>query len=128
MLGQSAGSPRHARSGPSIARPRAAAWRRSVVAVIGAVALSSSFVLSAQAALPTDPLPGSSFEGGDGNLVVDVAGHTDWANVPGRNVGIDLASGSADNAFGQGTKEDNAAVTVVAGVHPAEQERPDPLL
>ena len=61
---------------------------------------------------------GSTFEGGDGNLVVNTAGNTDWANVPGLNTGIDRPSGSTDNSFGQGTKEDNAAVTVVAGSIP----------
>ena len=63
-------------------------------------------------------LPGSTFEGNDGNLVVNTAGNTDWVNVAGRNTGIDLASGGSDNAFGQGTKEDSAAVTVVTGSIP----------
>jgi len=63
-------------------------------------------------------LTGSTFEGSDGNLVVNTAGNTDWANVAGRNVGIDTPSGSSDNAFGQGTKEDNAATTVVDGSIP----------
>jgi hypothetical protein len=63
-------------------------------------------------------LTGSTFEGNDGNMVVNSAGNTDWANVAGLNTGIDRASGSADNSFGQGTKEDNAAVTVVAGSIP----------
>ncbi len=63
-------------------------------------------------------LPGSSFEGGDGNLVVNTPGNTDWANVPGRAGGIDLPSGRSDNSFGQGTKEDGADVTVVTGSIP----------
>jgi hypothetical protein len=63
-------------------------------------------------------LPGSSFEGNDGNLVVNTAGNTDWANVSGLNTGIDRASSSGDNSFGQGTKEDNSAVTVVSGSIP----------
>ena len=63
-------------------------------------------------------LPGSTFEGNDGNLVVDHAGDTDWANAPNRVIGVDQSSGSADNAFGQGTKEDNPAVTVVNGSIP----------
>ena len=45
-------------------------------------------------------------------------GTTDWQNVAGLNAGIDVASGSGDNSFGQGTKEDNAAVTVVSGSIP----------
>src|SRR5258708_26785082 len=45
-------------------------------------------------------------------------GSTDWQNVAGLNAGMDLASGSSDNSFGQGTKEDNPAVTVVSGSIP----------
>ncbi len=63
-------------------------------------------------------LTGSTFEGNDGNLVVDTAGNTDWANAPARVVGIDQPSGGNDNAFGQGTKEDNADATVVTGSIP----------
>jgi hypothetical protein len=63
-------------------------------------------------------LSGSTFEGNDGNLVVNTAGNTDWVNAPNRVVGIDLASGSGDNSFGQGTKEDNADVTTVSGSIP----------
>src|SRR5579864_6138886 len=66
------------------------------------------------------PLPGSTFAGADGNLLTNPTtyGTTDWQNVAGLNEGIDLASGSTDNAFGQGTKEDNATVTVVLGSIP----------
>src|SRR5215469_5706841 len=63
------------------------------------------------------PLAGSTFEGGDGNLLVNKTGNTDWANVS-PNVGIDKASGTTDNSFGQGTKEDNPNVTVVSGSIP----------
>src|SRR5439155_19070544 len=63
-------------------------------------------------------LSGSTFEGGDGNLIANTAGNTDWANVAGLNAGIDLTSGSTDNSFGQGTKEDDAAVSVVNGSIP----------
>jgi len=66
------------------------------------------------------PLAGSTFAGGDGNLAASPTtfGTTDWQNVAGRNTGIDLPSGSGDNSFGQGTKEDSAAVTVVSGSIP----------
>jgi hypothetical protein len=64
------------------------------------------------------PLAGSTFEGGDGNLLVNTAGKTDWANVAGLNPGFDLPSGTGDNSFGQGTKEDGPAVTVVSGSIP----------
>jgi hypothetical protein len=66
----------------------------------------------------TANLTGSTFEGNDGNLVVNTAGNTDWANAPARVVGIDQPSGGTDNAFGQGTKEDNTNATVVTGSVP----------
>src|SRR5712691_6646990 len=54
------------------------------------------------------PLAGSTFAGGDGNLLTNPTtfGTTDWQNVAGRNTGVDLPSCTGDNAFGQGTKED----------------------
>jgi hypothetical protein len=66
------------------------------------------------------PLPGSTFAGGDGNLLTNPTtfGTTDWQNVAGLNPAFDLPSGTGDNSFGQGTKEDNPAVTVVSGSIP----------
>ena len=66
-------------------------------------------------------LAGSTFEGNDGNLVVNTAGNTDWANAPNRVVGLDQPSGSTDNSFGQGTKEDDPNVTVVSGSIPPQK-------
>jgi hypothetical protein len=63
-------------------------------------------------------LSGSTFEGNDGNLTVNTAGNSDWVNAPNRVRGDDLASGTNDNSFGQGTKEDDASVTVVSGSIP----------
>jgi hypothetical protein len=65
-------------------------------------------------------LAGSTFAGGDGNLAASPSnfGSTDWANVSGLNTGFDLASGKGDNAFGQGTNEDDPNVSVVAGSIP----------
>jgi hypothetical protein len=63
-------------------------------------------------------LPGSTFEGNDGNLVVDTSGNEDWDNAPNLSVGVDLATGTTDNSFGQGTKEDLTDVTVVTGSIP----------
>lgn len=60
----------------------------------------------------------NGFEGGDGNLLVNTAGNTDWENVAGLNTGIDLQSGTGDNSFGQGTKEDDPNVSVVTGSIP----------
>jgi hypothetical protein len=67
-------------------------------------------------------LSGSTFEGNDGNLVVNGgAGAHDWANAPNRVRGDDLASGKDDNSFGQGTKEDDPAVSVVSGSIPPQK-------
>jgi Prealbumin-like fold domain len=66
-------------------------------------------------------LAGSTFEGNDGNLVVTTPGNTDWVNAPNRVRGDDLASGRGDNSFGQGTKEDDANVTVVTGSIPPQK-------
>lgn len=70
-----------------------------------------------------NPLTGSTFAGGDGNLLTSPTtyGTTDWQNVGGLNTGVDLASGSGDNAFGQGTKEDSANVSVVTGSIPPQK-------
>jgi hypothetical protein len=87
-------------------------WMVSVTLAMASLFLAI-FVSSSSA-----NLPGSSFEGNDGNLVVNTAGNTDWANVGGVVTGIDKPSGSTDNAFGQGTKEDVAGVTVVTGSIP----------
>jgi Prealbumin-like fold domain len=69
------------------------------------------------------PLTGSTFAGGDGNLLASPTtfGSTDWQNVAGRNTGIDLPSGTGDNSFGQGTKEDDPNVSVVTGSIPPQK-------
>jgi hypothetical protein len=66
-------------------------------------------------------LTGSTFEGNDGNLVVNTAGNHDWVNAPNRVRGDDLPSGNSDNSFGQGTKEDDPNVTVVSGSIPPQK-------
>lgn len=62
-------------------------------------------------------LSGSTFEGNDGNLVHGT-GATDWDNAPNLHIGTDLPTGTGDNSFGQGAKEDNVATTVVSGSIP----------
>jgi hypothetical protein len=62
-------------------------------------------------------LAGSGFEGSDGDLVVGTAGHSDWASIS-PVIGMDPSNSSSDNAFGQGSKEDAAAETVVSGSIP----------
>jgi hypothetical protein len=66
-------------------------------------------------------LAGSTFEGNDGNLVVNTAGNTDWVNAPNRVRGDDFPSGGTDNAFGQGSKEDDPNVAVVTGSIPPQK-------
>lgn len=65
-------------------------------------------------------LAGSTFDAADGNLVVN-APETDWADAPNRQGGLDLPTGSTDNSFGQGTKEDTAVPTIVDGSIPPQK-------
>src|SRR6516164_8973661 len=87
---------------------------------VTAVALAAAGLLSLGlvAGSASANLPGSTFEGNDGNLVVNTAGNHDWTNAPNRAIGTDLPTGTSDNSFGQGTKEDLTAVTVVTGSIP----------
>src|SRR6266516_2008907 len=96
----------------SPARPRR--WTRRHTLTLAA-ALSLVFGIIGVATPSLANLAGSTFEGNDGNLIVNTAGNTDWANAPNRVVGLDQASGGSDNAFGMGTKEDDPNVTVVTG-------------
>ncbi|MGH2722088.1 MAG: prealbumin-like fold domain-containing protein, partial [Actinomycetota bacterium] len=61
-------------------------------------------------------LTGSTFEATDGDLVA--AGGTDWANAPSRQVGIDLPTGSGDDSFTEGSKEDTEVPTIDSGSIP----------
>src|SRR2546422_445078 len=87
-------------------------WRSIIM--LGAVALLATVFVAGSSAL----VGASVFEGGDGNLVVDTSGNSDWVNAPNLVASVDQPSGTTDNSFGQGTKEDNAAVTVVTGSIP----------
>lgn len=66
------------------------------------------------------PLSGSTFAGGDGNLLTSPTtfGSTDWQNVAGLNAGFDLPTGTGDNSLGKGSKEDDPNVNVVSGSIP----------
>jgi hypothetical protein len=66
------------------------------------------------------PLSGSTFAGGDGNLLTSPTtfGSTDWQGVAGLNAGFDLLSGTGDNSLGKGSKEDDPNVNVVSGSIP----------
>jgi len=85
------------------------AWPAALV-----VAALAAFMVAGASA----NLTGSTFEGNDGNLVVNTAGNTDWDNAPNLSVGEDLPTGGTDNAFGQGTSENDTNVTVVTGSIP----------
>jgi hypothetical protein len=117
-------------------RSRRALKRKGTLAVLFAAALGLSIAIPAVsfadnpsgcdfAATGTSqscvgPLSGSTFAGGDGNLLTSPTafGTTDWQNVAGLQTGIDLPSGGGDNSFGNGTKEDSPNVTVVNGSIP----------
>ena len=84
--------------------------------IVAAAAFGVLFVAASGATLTP-----STFEGNDGNMTVDTAGHTDWVSLAGNpqlRTLADLPSGKDDNAFGQGTKEDSTSVTVVTGSIP----------
>src|SRR6266508_2668850 len=96
-------------------------FRRSLGLPWAATALLVIGLLAGGALQALANLPGSTFEGNDGNLVVNTAGNTDWVNAPARVRGDDLPSGTSDNAFGQGTKEDDPNVSVVTGSIPPQK-------
>src|SRR5215213_5375003 len=96
------------------------AW--AILAVVGALATATVLLISVQAAFASHPevsLAGSNFEiDTDANLKVnDAAPSIDWANVNEIRK-ADTLSGPNDESFGQGTKEDTAAPTVVDGSIP----------
>jgi hypothetical protein len=101
-----------------------------LIATLGLVFVMAGNRFTPTLAVGGVTLPGSTFESGDGNLQVDTTGDEDW-NTSGvtcaagpppipqtSTCGIDLASGTGDDAFGQGAKEDNACNTVVSGSIP----------
>ncbi len=94
--------------------------RRLAAAAAGFALIGTAFVAGpAFAAHPTVSLPGSDFEiDVDANLVTDDADPWfDWDEVD-ETRQPDLASGSGDDSFGQGSKEDTAVPTVVDGSIP----------
>jgi len=103
----------------AILRFRRRSVRRYWLLGVLTTAILALFVASA-----AGNLPGSTFDAGDGNLVVNDEAH-DWANVgidcpPGtvQGCGIDKPSGQQDDSFGQGTKEDTPSPTIVNGSIP----------
>jgi hypothetical protein len=92
--------------------------RRPIVwATLAAFAAGLVFVLAAS----TASLPGSNFEIDDGNLIVNnPAPAIDWASVDELRK-ADTPSGSTDDSFGQGTKEDTPVPTIVDGSIPPQK-------
>lgn len=92
--------------------PRKRKW-----ALMAAVGLLAPMVIGGATARAN--LTGSTFEGNDGNLVVNTGGNTDWVSpAPHLTNTPDLPSGTTDNAFGQGTSENDVNVTVKDGSIP----------
>src|SRR5512132_1011244 len=89
--------------------------RRPILwATLAAFAAGLVFTFAAS----TAPLPGSNFEIDDGNLIVNnPAPAIDWASVTEQRK-ADKPSGSTDDSFGQGTKEDTPVPTIVDGSIP----------
>ena len=94
-------------------RGRGRRWLFAGVSLLAAALFATVFVAASGA-----NLTGSTFEGSDGNMVVDTNGHSDWANVAGLKTLADQPSGSNDNSFTQGSKEDDQTVTVAQGSIP----------
>ncbi|MGH2709836.1 MAG: MSCRAMM family protein [Actinomycetota bacterium] len=92
--------------------------RRFIQALAVATAVFG-FIIPAAASHPEVSLAGSNFEiDTDANLKRDDASPSiDWASVTEARK-ADLPSGTGDNAFGQGSKEDTAVPTVVSGSIP----------
>jgi hypothetical protein len=83
--------------------------------------LTAALVIAGTALVATSAsaqLPGSTFEGNDGNFVPNGANATDWTNVAGRVIGQDLSTGQGDSSFGQGTAENDTTVTAGFGSIP----------
>jgi hypothetical protein len=102
-------------------RQRLGPRRRSISLWVTLALMAAALVLVLPAAASHDEasLPGSNFEiDTDANLKVDdPAPSIDWASVTEIRK-ADLDSGSGDDSFGQGTKEDTAVPTVVDGSIP----------
>src|SRR5215216_2185351 len=94
-----------------------------LVLIVGALAAGTAIGNTATCTNTAATLAGSGFEIDlDANQVVNNAGCIDWLDTStasgtqqGAIVKADTASGSGDESFGEGTKEDTALPTVVDG-------------
>ena len=67
-------------------------------------------------------LAGSSFEVDDGNLVVNTSGNKDWANAPGRSIGVDASQTSSDDSYKGGAKHDQLCPEAETGGIPPNKD------
>src|SRR5215216_4761880 len=96
--------------------------KRILSVLVGAITMATVLLVGMQAAQASHPevsLAGSNFEiDTNANLKRDdPAPSIDWASVT-ETRKADKASGSGDDSFGEGTKEDTAVPTVVSGSIP----------
>jgi hypothetical protein len=103
---------------------------RNLVCDVGSLATGASFTVTVEATIPSNFLvkaPTASSPGLeiDGNLSKEGTDSQDWATLgidctSASKVGcaIDLATGSGDNSFGNGTKEDTPVPSIVSGQIP----------
>ena len=106
--------------------------RDRITCDIGSLAPGGSFPVTVSATIPNsflqnDPSPAGTPLEIDGDLVDGAAAGRDWASLPSTvftctiprlGCDIDLPTGTGDNSFGQGTKEDTPVPTVVSGSIP----------
>jgi hypothetical protein len=84
-----------------------------VAAVVGALGVSIPVFAN---------LPNSTFDAGDGNLVLNDEA-TDWVNAPNFGQRIDLLKGQGDDAMGNGTSEDTEVPSLVTdGIPPNKSD------
>lgn len=98
-----------------MASRRSRRWTMAVVGIVTGL-IASLLIMGPSSAKLTD----STFEANDGDLEVTSSDNTDWANVGISctvpvGCGIDKPTGSGDDSFGNGSKEDTAVPSVVSG-------------
>ncbi len=96
-------------------------WRTRRLSRRYVLILGSMLALLAFAATASGNLTGSTFDGGDGNLVVNDEAK-DWANIgivcETAGCALDEPTGSTDDSFGEGTSENDDPPSVVDGSIP----------
>lgn len=103
--------------------------RDLLTCTVGTLAPSASFTVQVASLIPANYLFQGPSQSGDpieidGNLADGLALGKDWADLgisctaPVFGCDLDLATGSTDNSFGQGTKEDTPVPSVVFGSIP----------